>query len=144
MVYLLILFLVVSLFLEGTVTAIPLVLVGLICLTIFNRNLFMFFLAFIIGIFLDIFAVRTVGETSIFFLFMVLLIFLYQRKYEINSYPFVLIGSFAGSLIYLVIFGYAHVLRQAFANTVVAFLLFAIIRTVYRATQETEVHFKKV
>src|SRR5882672_9795610 len=98
----------IALFLEGTVTNLPLVFVTLIVLTIAMRNLFLFVLAFFSGIFLDTFALRPLGETSIFLLLCVFLMLLYQRKYEINSYPFVFLASFVGSLIYLLTFGYIN------------------------------------
>jgi hypothetical protein len=118
----------VSLFLEGTVTNLPLVFISLIILTIAMRNLFLFVLAFLAGILLDTFASRPIGETSIFFLLCVLLMLLYQRKYEINSYPFVLLSSFVGSVIFLLIFGYANVWSLTVASVIIAFLLFIMYR----------------
>src|SRR5579859_116016 len=105
MVFFLFFLLIIATFLEGTVTTLPLVLICLLCLTIFFRNLYLFIAAFFVGILLDAFALRELGETSIFFLLLIFLILLYQRKYEINSYPFVLIASFVGSLLYLLLFG---------------------------------------
>src|SRR6185437_10641020 len=86
-----------SLFFEGVLSALPLVLICLICLTISIRNSFMLFIAFITGFILDAFALRPLGGTSIFFLSVIFLILLYQRKYELNSYPFILISAFVSS-----------------------------------------------
>jgi hypothetical protein len=127
----------ISLFLEGTVTNLPLVFVCLVILTIAMRNLSLFVLAFLAGTFLDAFALRSIGMTSIFLLLCVFLILLYQRKYEINSYPFVLLSSFVGSLIYLLMFGYANAFGLASASVVVAFLLFIVYR-LYSATSENK------
>jgi len=142
MIYWLFVLLVITIFLEGTVTALPLVFVSLLCLTILLRNPFMFFVAFLSGIFLDVFAVRTVGQTSIFFLIAVLLIFLYQRKYEINSYPFVTFASFIGSFFYLFVFGYPAAVWQAVGSSIFALLLFIIIRFAYGTPQKTGLHLK--
>jgi hypothetical protein len=117
-----------ALLLEGTVTNLPLVFVSLVILTVAMRSLFLFLLAFVSGIFLDAFALRPIGETSIFLLLCVFLILLYQRKYEINSYPFVLFASFVGSLIYLFMFGYVHAFTLAIASIVISFLLFMVYR----------------
>jgi len=125
---------IVSILIEGTVTNLPLVFVSLVILTIAMRNLFLFFLAFLAGIFLDVFALRPIGETSIFLLLCVFLMLLYQRKYEINSYPFVLLASFVGSLIYLLIFGYLNAVGLACASIVVGFLLFMVYRLYLRGT----------
>src|SRR5258708_2181014 len=106
MAYFLSILLFLSVFLEGTVTNLPLVVVCLLCLNILQRDPLIFIYTFLAGIFLDAFALRVLGMTSIYLLIVVFLIFLYQRKYEINTYPFVLIASFLGSLVYLLLFGY--------------------------------------
>lgn len=132
MVYLLLILFFLSIVLEGTVTTLPLVLVCLICLTIFLRSPFMFFLAFLAGILLDAFALRSLGETSIFLLFFVFLILLYKRKYEINTYPFVLISSCVGSLLYLLVFGYHNVIWTGFGSAIIAVFLFGSLRYLYK------------
>src|ERR1700722_19662289 len=128
MVIFLIFLLLFSTIFEGTVTALPLVLICLICMTIVLRDSFIFLLAFLAGILLDAFALRTLGGTSIFLLSVVFIILLYQRKYEINTYPFVLMASFVGSLLYLMIFGYNGAMLLAFVSTIIAVLLFMIYR----------------
>ena len=80
MVFLLLILLIIALILEGTLTALPLVFICLLCLTILMRDQRIFFIAFITGIFLDAFSLRPLGETSIFFLFVVFLIFLYPNN----------------------------------------------------------------
>jgi hypothetical protein len=128
MFYLLFFFLIISIFLEGTVTTLPLVLICLVILTIFMRNLFLFILAFLAGIFLDGFALRSIGQASIFLLLIVFLLLLYQRKYEINSYPFVLIASFAGSLAYLLVFGYGNAIGLSVMSSLISVVFFGIFR----------------
>ncbi len=130
MIILLLVLLLISVFFEGTVTTLPLVFICLVCLTIRMRSSAVFFIAFLAGIFLDTFALRPIGVTSIFLLTAVLLILLYQRKYEINSYPFVFIASFLGSFLYLLIFTYQNIFMMAGLSAVIAVLLFAIIRLI--------------
>jgi cell shape-determining protein MreD len=114
--------------LEGSITTLPLTLVCLLCLTIIKRDDKVFIAAFIAGLFLDIFALRQVGGTSIFFLLFVFLLLLYQRKYEIYSTPFVLVATFMGSALFLFTFGYGNVLGQAVLSTLIAGVLFSFIR----------------
>jgi hypothetical protein len=125
MLFLLFLLLIISTFLEGTVTTLPLVFVCFVVLTILMKNPVIFFLAFFAGILLDTFALRTIGGTSIFLLVITLLILLYQRKYEINTYPFVLIASFVGSVGYLLLFGYGNVFLLAIISAVFAGVLYS-------------------
>jgi len=135
-------FFIISIFLEGTVTNLPLVFISLVILTIAIRNLFLFFLAFFAGILLDAFALRPLGETSMFLLICVFLMLLYQRKYEINSYPFVLLASFFGSLIYLFLFGYLNAWGLACASVVIALLLFISFRIANRDVESANLHYK--
>src|SRR5258706_10781636 len=90
----------ITIFLEGTVTTLPLVLIYLLCLTIWKRDAVVFPIAFVGGLLLDILVVRAIGVSSLFFVIFVFLALLYQRKYEINSYPFVAFASFLGSIVF--------------------------------------------
>jgi cell shape-determining protein MreD len=143
MIYFLSFFLILSVFLEGTATTLPLVFVCLLCLTVLMRGPAMFFLAFIAGIFLDSFALRPIGQTSIFFLIVIFLILLYQRKYEINSYPFVFIASCIGAMLYLVIFGYTNIVLQAFLSALFAMIIFSFSRIVTLKSHDETLHFTK-
>ncbi|MGI8420149.1 MAG: hypothetical protein ACR2LN_05920 [Candidatus Levyibacteriota bacterium] len=128
MVYVLLMLLFFSILSEGTVTSLPLVLVSLLCLTILTRDSIVFFAAFVAGILLDVFALRPLGETSIFLLTFVLLILLYQGKYEIYSYQFVIFAAFIGGLFFLGIFGSTQVLLNAIVGAIVAACFFALIK----------------
>lgn len=99
-----------TLFLQGSVATFPLILVVLLLLYIYYRSMWIFFLAFIAGIFLDIFSVRPIGSTSIFLLTFLLSVFLYQRKFEIGSYYFIFFTLFLGGLIY----SWTHGLPEGF------------------------------
>lgn len=109
---------------EGTLTTLPLVLIFLLCITVVKKSTLLFFLAFISGLFLDIFTLHPLGMTSIYSLCFLFLVLLYERKYEITSYPFIIVASFVGSLGYLVLFGYKDVLLQAGISILVALVLF--------------------
>jgi cell shape-determining protein MreD len=120
--------LIISIFLEGTVTTLPLVLVCLLCMTILKRDWVVFPAAFFAGLILDVLVVHRLGGASIFFLLYVFLILLYQRKYEINSYPFVFTASFFGSFLFLLIFNYSNVFLQSVISSLIAVVLFALLK----------------
>ena len=118
------------LWLESTVTTIPLLLIFMTVILILRRRLWVFALAFFGGLIVDVLSVHAVGGMSIFLEVLLFLILLYERKYEIATIQFVLASSFFGSLLYLWIFGYKDVLLQAIGAAVVGVLLFIILRRV--------------
>jgi hypothetical protein len=100
-----VLLLLLAVFLQGSVTTIPLPFILLVVLYCFYQSDWVFLSAFLSGIFLDILLVQTVGMSSIFFVVSLFLIFLYQRKFEIASYYFVFFALLIGSGLYSLIFG---------------------------------------
>jgi cell shape-determining protein MreD len=128
MMLLFIFVLLIALLLEGTVTTLPLVLVLLLCLTITRREAIVFPVAFVAGVLLDILTLRTVGVSSLFFTLFLFLILLYQRKYEINSYPFVAFAAFFGAVVFLLIFGYSGWFGQSLFTAFLAVVLFGTLR----------------
>lgn len=128
MFFLLSVFFIAAIFLEGSVTVLPLVLICLLGLTIFKRKAVVFLIAFLVGIILDILIVRVLGSTSIFFLIFIFLILLYQRKYEINSYPFVAVATFLGSLVFLFVFNRGNLFLDPVFSAVIALVFFALLR----------------
>lgn len=113
-----------AILLEASITTVPLVLDILLVLYILKRKPWVFAAAFISGIFLDLFLVRTLGQSSVFFLIFLFIISLYGRKFEIVSSYFVLFSSFVGSLLFLKIFGYDYVFQQALISAIFSTLLF--------------------
>jgi cell shape-determining protein MreD len=127
--------LIISILLEGTITTLPLVIICLLCWTIVRRDTSVFPAAFFAGLLLDTLTVHRVGGASIFLLALVFLILLYQRKYEINSYPFVLAASFLGSGLFLMVFSYNNVLLQAMIGSLIAVVLFAVLNYTHKITK---------
>jgi cell shape-determining protein MreD len=136
-IFLLILLLIAIIF-EGTVTAIPLALVCLLSLTIVRRDWMVFLVAFFAGILLDVLTLRPLGGASAFFLTFVFLILLYQRKYEIYSYPFVWTASFLGGIVFLMIFGYDNVFLRAVGCAIIGSVVFGIVRLWARLSESTK------
>ena len=147
MFVILLLFLTIAVILQGAITPLPLVLLCLLYVTIIMRQgIPVFFLAFVTGLLLDTFALRPIGETSIFFLLFTFLVLLYQRKYEINSYQFVLVASFLGSLLYLSIFNYPDIWSISGFNALLACIFFAFVRLLHSSPllhHQTGLHYKQ-
>lgn len=115
MQYLLIGFIIfIALFLQGSVTTAPLVLLILLLLYIYMRQEWVFFVAFLSGILLDILSVGTIGMSSLYFLFFLFAVFLYQRKFEIGSYYFIFFSLWIGTVFYTLLFGIANGIMMAF------------------------------
>ena len=106
------------------ITTLPLVLIVLLCLTIVFKRSWIFALAFFMGLFLDLFQLRNLGQTSLFFIVFLIIVLLYERKFEIKTKPFVFLSTFVGTLFYLLLFNYDYVLAQALVSAIVAILLF--------------------
>jgi len=117
-------FLILAILLEATLTSIPIVLDLLLVFFILKRKSRMLVYAFVSGMVLDIFRVRALGLTGIFFIVFILLVFLYEKKFEIVTYPFVFFASFLGGIGYLYLFSYGYVLEQALGGSIIAILMF--------------------
>lgn len=112
---------------EATLTSLPVTLLYLLILLILSKDTTMFLFAFLAGLLLDIATVRIIGTTSLFFTAFFLLAFLYDRKYEIRTVPFVLFFSFFAVYLYTKLFGYEHAILQAVFGMVLAGVLFKAV-----------------
>lgn len=119
-----ILILLLAIILEGSLTFLPLVFLVLLVLAVKERESRIFFLAFFAGIILDVFYLKTVGTTSIFFLSFLFLLLLYQRKFEIATYPFLAVSSFLGSFIFMIILGINTPFMEALVSVFIGLLMF--------------------
>ena len=120
--------LIIALILEGAVTTVPLVLVLLLCLTIIKRDGSVFPVAFFAGFFLDVMTVRTLGSSSLFLILFVLLILLYQRKFEITSSLFVGAAAFFGSILYIALFRHGGWFFPSLIALVFALVIFGMVK----------------
>jgi hypothetical protein len=99
--------------------------IGLLTLsTVLFRKSWTFFLALGLGLFFDLNAIRSLGYSSMILTIFVLLLFLYERKFETRTTAFVFLSTFLGSAIYLMMFRYNNVLIQALAVAVISVFLF--------------------
>lgn len=82
------------LLLETTIIKIPLMLCLLLVLFVRFKAVDVLVMALILGILYDVLMVNIIGTRSIYYLTTLLLVLLYDRKYEINTIYFVIISSF--------------------------------------------------
>lgn len=108
----------------STLTTIPIIVAVILCFTVVSKNLKVFIAAVLGGLLIDVFLLRVLGSTSLFLVIFAFMIFLYQRRFEIHTLPFVFLACFIGSFFYLMVFGYDQVLIQALVNSAIAALLF--------------------
>lgn len=137
------LFLVVFLFLafllEGTLTTLPLIIDILLLYYVFYKEEFMVFLvSFIAGIFLDSISVRIIGLSSLFFVIFLFVVMLYQKKFEITTWPFVAFSSFLGGFVFLIVFGYQNVLVQSLMNSALTTGVFVGVRFFIKSKEARE------
>src|SRR5579859_6429814 len=118
--------LVLAVLLEGTITTVPCVWIILLAWAIMQRNELIFFLGFFAGIILDTFTFHPVGESSMLFTFFLFLVLLYERKYETDSLPFMLIASFIGGLVFMWVMGNANLLSEAILSMFLGGFIFII------------------
>lgn len=119
----------VALILEASLTTIPFVFLILLVFMALSRANWLFVLAFVFGILLDLVGFRTLGISSAFFLIILFLILLYQSKFEIATNAFIFTASFFGSLGYLALFRLGqNWLLQAILSAIIGLLLFKLIQ----------------
>ncbi len=112
----------------SAVTTIPFSVSLLVMSAVIFKKSWVFFAALAIGVLLDLVNLKPLGYTSLVFVIFVFLVRLYERKFETETFAFVFIATFLGSLIYLMIFGYQMIFLQAFINALFAVLAFRLIQ----------------
>lgn len=113
----------------SVVSTIPLAVILLTLGAIVFRKSWIFAAAFFLGLIFDLLYLRPLGYTSIIFCIFVFLVFLYERKFEVQTVPFVFFGVFLGSFVYLKIFGYNQAIIQSAVNAFLGVLLFKILNS---------------
>jgi len=128
MKFLLIIFvLIFSLFLETTFINLPFVLIIIFLFAVTYKGEWIFPFAVIGGVFLDILSFKTVGLSSLFFMLMLGVVFLYQRKYEIQSPQFIVIFSFVSVFVYQIIFKNQYIFWGAFLTSILSVAIFGLM-----------------
>ncbi len=125
------LLLIIFAFFEGSITSIPLVLMCLITIAAHTKSSRVYVYALIAGSILDILTGRILGVTSLVLVILLFMIFLYQRKYEINSYIFIGFASFFFSFIFGFIFHVSHMFMHVVISILFALTLFLMWKVLF-------------
>jgi len=126
-IWILCLLLLIAVLIEATLTTIPVVFLLLINFLILEKKSWVFAAGFFSGLMLDIFSLRFLGSTSLFFVTFLFVISLYERKFETTNPYFVLFASFIGTLIYLIIFNIRLVIPQAILSALIGVFIFYVM-----------------
>ncbi len=126
--YIFFVFLCLAIYAEGTFTTTPVVLSLLIPYAVLTQKEHIFLYMFLGGILLDLFSGQTIGFTSLYFLCSIFALLLYQRKYEIASYPFIAFSTMIVSLLYLFLFIHAHIIPQTILAVLLAEVFFIFFK----------------
>lgn len=118
-----------SFFLETTVTTIPLTFLLILLLTLTYRNYWLFIIGFLTGILLDAVSFRSLGLSSVFFVFFIFIVLTYQKKFEIFTLPFVFAASLLGSLGYLALTKpTGGIFLESICGSIIGIVLFKLIQ----------------
>lgn len=120
-------FLLCSLYLQVTITTLPLMFLVILIFWIISRDTFIFFAAFFVGIVFDILRLGEIGTTSLFFVLFLFVIVLYKRKLEVETFPFVLFFSFLGAFLFLSFTGNNFIFAQSVFTALLSIFLFGLL-----------------
>lgn len=116
-----------SLIFEGTFVSVPFFVVSVVLTAVIFRSQRMIVTVFLLSILYDVITLSQIGQTSMFSLLLIVLILLYERKFETKTLPFVFFMSLIASSLYLLLFGsYAFFIQLAISvlyGTVAFFIL---------------------
>ena len=119
--------LLIAVLIEATFTTIPLALLLLINFLILEKKSWVFAASFFSGLALDILSLRYLGSTSLYFVIVLFIINLYERKFETSNIYFVLFTSFVGSFFYLTVFEVRLALSQAVLSAFLGSIIFFLM-----------------
>ncbi|HEV2339919.1 MAG TPA: hypothetical protein VGT05_04120 [Patescibacteria group bacterium] len=123
-IFFLLIFLVCLLLVQTTLIALPLVLESLIVVAVVFQKEWIIFIAFCIGLLQDMMLLQNLGQSSLFFLFTLGILFLYSRKFEVNTIPFVFFFSLFAISTDLLLFSRGSFLPKLLLATFTTFVMF--------------------
>lgn len=114
--------------LQGSVTTLPLVILFFLIAAVVTKKNWIFPSAFLVGIALDVFLLNPVGKTSLFLIVFLFVVLLYDKKFDIQTFPFVFLASFIGSLIYFITVSHtSNIFTQAILSGIISTFSFWIV-----------------
>ncbi len=114
--------------LQGSVTTLPLVTLFFINAAVVEKKTWIFPASFLTGLVLDVLLFNPLGKTSLFLVIFLFIILLYDKKFDIQTFPFVFLASFVGSSIYFIVIGHIpNIFIQAITSAVISTSAFWIL-----------------
>lgn len=132
-----------SLYLQVTITTLPLMLVVLLLFWIISRDTLIFLAAFFAGIVFDMLRLSEIGTTSLFFVLFLFVIVLYERKLEVETFPFVFFSSLLGAFVFLSFVEGSHVIVQSILTALLSVFSFGLL-VHFNTKKENTFSFHKV
>lgn len=117
-----------SIFFEATITTLPFTLMVLFFVSVTTRRSEVFLLSLVSGVILDMLAFRMIGISAIYFVSFIFLVILYQKKFELESLPFVGVFSLIGSLGYLFLIGAKGMILQSVLISFIVVISFSVFQ----------------
>lgn len=125
--------------LQSSVTNLPLVLCvllsGIVCL----KNPWIFLFGVLAEIVIDISTIRPVGASSFFLLISLFTVFLYERKFEIRSFSFIVFITSLAVLIRTIIFKNGNIIMFTLTAVVFNILVYSLFNLLLRKKSQKEV-----
>lgn len=126
--WLFVILILISALLQASVTTLPLVILFFLNAAVLTKKTWIFPIAFLTGLVLDVLLLNPIGKTSIFLVTFLFIILLYDKKFDIQTFPFVFLASFIGSLIYFIVIGHtSSIFIQAIISAVISTLSFFLL-----------------
>ena len=120
--------LLISMLLQALVTTLPLVILFFLNAAVVTKETWIFPASFFAGLVLDALLLNPMGTTSLFLAIFLFIVLLYDKKYDIQTFPFVFLASFTGSLIYFVAVSHVpNIFTQAIISAIISTLSFWIL-----------------
>lgn len=114
--------------LQACLTTLPLVVLFFLNAAVVAKKTWIFPASFLTGLVLDVLLLNPMGKTSLFLLIFLFIILLYDKKFDIQTFPFVFLASFIGSLIYFIaILHIPNIFTQAIISAVISTLSFFLL-----------------
>lgn len=130
-----------SVIFEASVTSIPLTLAALVLFSFFLKKESAFTLAFLSGILLDLLSFQITGISSVFFLFSLFVVYLYQTKIEQSSI-FLFIASFIAGVLYLFVIKGSFSIFASLVSSLLVFILFSATNLRKAKAREAKLRFQ--
>lgn len=139
----LIILILLSILLQSSVVTLPLLLLFFLNVAVVSKKTWIFPVSFLTGLVLDILLLNPLGKTSLFFLIFLFIILLYDKKFDIQTFPFVFLSSFIGSFAYFIAFQVPNLFMQALVGAAISTLSFWILIQLNRFSIKERVGFNE-